>query len=146
MALDVETPDPPRLHGVTVPEDYDAEDAFEEGSRREELARFLDSGAWAMAFDEWSVGTSLTEAEFAAVRDLDLVERFDFYWHEAQGDVSYRSPTLPEELPAPYDAHLSSDDREEIEAELDDLGRIVSEVLENDYVDGDGTEFGYDWE
>ena len=147
MTLDVETPDPPTLSGAQDPGDYDAVDEpVDTGDdyRREALAEFLESGAWDDAFDDWADRTYLTEAEFRAVLDADLIDDLDFYWNPSAEDVGYRAPTVPTDLPASPD--LERDDIRGIEEELDDLGRTVSEVLENDYIGRSSEEFGYDWE
>jgi hypothetical protein len=147
MALDVETPDPPRLDDPLDPGDYEALDEPAEWTgddyRREELAGFLRDGAWQDAFEEWSEHTQLTEAEFEAVVDLGLIPQFDFYWNPAAEDVGYRAPTLPDPLPAPYDDRFDTADRDAVDAELDDLGRVASEVLETDYIHRNGGEFGF---
>lgn len=150
MVLDVETPDPPPLHGPQDPGDYDAveeeEDPTGTNHRREELAALLHDGAWAEAFEEWADHTYLTEAQFRAVLDLDLIDRFDFYWNPAAEDVGYRAPALPENPSTADDRMLGKGDIEEIEEELDALGRTVSEVVEQEYIHRDGDEFGYTWE
>ena len=149
MPLDVETPDPPRLQGPQDPGDYDAVDELEEETgdtyRREELADLLEQGAWEDAFYEWGDQTYLTETQFQTVREAGLFEEFDFYWNPTDDDVGYRAPTLPDDLTG-SDGPLDRSDVEDIEEELDALGRTVSEALENDYIHRDGDEFGYDWE
>lgn len=148
MTLDVETPDPPTLHGPQNPSDYDAVDEPEEWTgdeaRREQLAGLLEAGAWADGFEEWAADTYLTDDEFRTVRELGLLEAFDFYWNQSASDVGYRSPTVPADSDGAVD--LDDGDIEDIEEELDSLGWIVSEVLESDYIDSDGNQFGYSWE
>lgn len=150
MAHDVEIPDPPRLHGPQDPGDYEAVEELPEETgdtyRREDLAAFLREGAWEAAFAEWVDDADVAESEFRVVLDRDLVDAFDFYWNPAAEDVGYRSPALPEDLPAAETETLETDDMERIEDELDALGRIVSEVLENDYIHREDDEFGYSWE
>ncbi|WP_226483022.1 hypothetical protein [Natrinema amylolyticum] len=149
MTLDVEVPDPPRLHGSQDPGDYDAVDEPDERTgdnvRREALADFLEAGAWEDAFDEWARDTYLSETEFRAVREAGLLERLDFYWNQSAEDVGYRAPAVPDDLAATREG-LDDVDIQGIEEELDSLGRTVSEVLENDYIHRDGEEFGYTWE
>jgi hypothetical protein len=147
MTLNVETPDLPTLSGAQDPGDYDAIDEPEDAGddcRREALAEFLDEGVWADAFHDWADRTSLTEAEFRAVLDADLVDEFDFYWNPSAEDVGYRAPAVPTDLSA--SPGLDRDDVRGIEVELDDLGCTVSEVLENDCVGRSSEAFGYDWE
>lgn len=150
MALDVEIPDPPVLHGPQDPGDYEAVDELENSTddtyRREDMVQMLEDGAWEAAFDEWAETTYLTEAEFQVVLDLDLIDEFDFYWNPSAEDVGYRAPTLSEDTLELDDETIEQVDVEGIEEELDSLGRTVSEVLENDYIHRDGEEFGYSWE
>ncbi|MFC6767608.1 hypothetical protein [Natrinema soli] len=149
MTLDVEVPDPPRLRGPQDPGDYDAVDEPEEWTgddvRREELADFLDAGAWEDAFDEWSANASLTEDEFRALLERGLFAELDFYWNQSAEDVGYRTPPVPDELASTHDG-LDQSDIDDLEEALDSLGRTVSEVLENDYIHRDGEEFGYTWD
>ncbi|MFC4550408.1 MULTISPECIES: stage III sporulation protein AB [Halorussus] len=150
MTLDVETPDPPALRGPQHPGDYDAVDELEDETgdthRRENLAEFLQNGAWEDAFEEWAEHTYLTDEEFRVVRELGLIDEFDFYWNPSDEDVGYRAPTVPDELPEPYDETLERGDVQGIDEALDALGRTVSEVMENDYIHRDASEFGYSWE
>lgn len=147
MTLDVELPEPPALRDPQDRGDYEAIDMRDQQPvddyRRETLAGFLAEGAWRDAFEEWAEHTYLTEAEFDLVVDLGLIEGYDFYWDPATDDVGYRAPTLPDEIPD-HHASLEAADIEAIDGELDALGRVVSEVLENDYVLRDGEEaFGF---
>ncbi|MDS0474271.1 hypothetical protein [Natrinema sp. 1APR25-10V2] len=149
MTLDVETPEPPTLRGPQDPGDYDAVDEPDErtgdSTRRENLADFLEAGAWEDAFDEWAADTYMNESEFRAVRELGLLEELDFYWNPSAEDVGYRVPTVPEDLTTQYD-DIDEGEVEDVQDELAELGRTVSEVLENDYIHRDGEEFGYSWE
>ncbi|AQL43518.1 hypothetical protein BV210_12795 [Halorientalis sp. IM1011] len=150
MTLDVEVPDPPRLSGPGDPGDYDAVDEPEEWTgdeeAREALSDMLSAGAWEDAFEEWRRGTSLSVEQFRAARELGTFQHLDFHYNPTAEDVGYRAPSLPEGPDALAEAGLDRDDAREIEGELDDLGRIVSEVLENDYIHRSSEEFGYDWE
>ena len=147
MTLDIETPDPPMLSGAQDPGDYDAVDEPEDAGddyRREALAAFL----------EWGVSRRLRRlgrphlpdggrAPGRPQRGLRRRVRPLLEPLSAE-DVGYRAPTVPTDLPASPD--LNRDDIRGNEEELDDLGRTVSEVLENDYVERSSEEFGYDWE
>jgi len=149
MPLDVEPPDPPALHGPQDPGDYDAVEELDEETggnyRREELAALLDQGAWEAAFTEWAEHTYLTEEQFRVVRDAGLIEAIDLYWNPVAEDVGYRAPSVPADL-AGADGPLDRTDVGDVEEALDELGRTVSEALENDYIHRDADEFGYDWE
>jgi hypothetical protein len=150
MSLDVDRPEPPRLSGPGDPGDYDAVEEPEEWTGneqpREALSEMLSAGAWEDAFEEWRRGTSLSVEQFRAARELGTFERLDFHYNPTAEDVGYRAPSLPEDAETLADAGLDRDDAREIEGQLDDLGRIVSEVLENDYIHRSSEEFGYDWE
>ncbi|MCU4973020.1 hypothetical protein OB955_09725 [Halobacteria archaeon AArc-m2/3/4] len=148
MTLDVEIPEPPTIRAPQDPGDYDAVDEPEDWTGdtapREALAEFLREGAWADAFDEWREQTYMGEEEFQLVLDLGLIDEFDFYWNPSAADVGYRAPTLPESgTLSASDETLEEVDAEGIEEELDELGRTVSEVLENRYIDRSGEEFGF---
>lgn len=138
MSLDVEPPDPPSLRGPQSRGTYEAIDLDEEPTddyRHEELATALEEGAWADAFVDWAEDTFLTESEFETAREHGLFEAFDFYWEPADDEVGYQSPELQE--PGDFE------DPNGIADELDTLGRVVSEVLENDYLRRDENDFGF---
>lgn len=141
MTLDVEIPDSPPLRGPQSRGEYAAIDMTdqepEDDYRREEIGDVLREGAWRDAFEEWAEHTFLSEEDFGTVRELGLLERFDFYWDPASDEVGYRSPTVPERTSDEFD------DVQEVEEALDSLGRVVSEVLENDYLVRDSDEFGF---
>ena len=134
MSLDVDVPDPPRLHGPQTRGAYDAVDDPEEelsdDFRREEIRTVLRDGAWRDAFEEWADSTYLSAEEFETVERLGLFEEFDFYWDPATDEVGYRAPTVPE-----ADREAFPDrGADGVDEELDALGRAVSEMLENDYL------------
>lgn len=143
MSLDVSVPDPPSLSGPQPGGEYEAigtdAEAGEDDYRREEIERVLADGAWHDAFEEWTTHTDLTVADFETVLEAGLIDRFDFYWDPASDEVGYRSPTLPED--AGHDLDVAS--RNDVATELDELGRIVSEILENDYLRRDEETFGF---
>lgn len=143
MTLDVPVPDPPSLDGPQPRGDYEAIDNPVEHPgddyRREELEEILASGAWDDAFQEWASGTSLTAADFEVVQEYDLVQDFDLYWDPQTDQVGFRSPTLPDDARSDLDSGTVS----EVESELDTLGRVVSEMLENDYLRRDDETFGF---
>jgi hypothetical protein len=133
MSLDVEIPDSPPLRGPQGRGDYAAIDMTDrepdDDHRRGEIAAALREGAWRDAFQEWTEHTYLTAPEFERVRELGLLERLDFYWDPGDGEVGYRAPTVED--------RDAVDDPDGIEEELDSLGRVVSETLENDYLGRD---------
>ncbi|WP_332898465.1 hypothetical protein [Haladaptatus sp. CMSO5] len=143
MALDVLIPDPPSLSGPQSRGEYEAisnpVENPEDDYRREELATILADGAWEDAFDEWAAHTGMSEEQFEIVLEHDLVEGFDFYWDASSDEVGYRSPTLSEDARADLDTSVVDD----IELELDSLGRVVTEMLENDYLRRDDETFGF---
>ena len=143
MSLDVPVPEAPSLHGPQPRGEYEAidnpVDAPGDDYRREELETILESGAWDDAFDEWAAGTMLTPDDFEVVVDYDLIDKFDFYWDATTDEVGYRSPTLPDAARE----DLSRGDAGDIDSELDTLGRVVSEMLENDYLLRDDEDYGF---
>lgn len=143
MALDVPVPNPPSLHGPQPRGEYSAIDTQvdepEDDYRREEVAEILEAGAWHDAFEEWTTQTDLVRSDFDLVMEHDLFDEFDFYWDPATDEVGYQAPTLPAEV----DADRATGDVDDIETELDLLGRLVSEMLENDYLLRDEETFGF---
>ena len=141
MVLDVEVPDPPSLRGPQSRGAYEAIDMTDQvptdDYRREELEGALQEGAWQDAFEEWAAHTLLVDAEFERIVELGVIDRFDFYWDPATEEVGYRAPALNGEEREAFD------DPDGVDAELDSLGRVVSESLEDDYLVRDETEFGF---
>ncbi|GAA0305856.1 hypothetical protein [Halarchaeum salinum] len=140
MSLDVETPDPPELETDADLSDYDDVDASgANDTHRDDLDAFLHEGAWDEAFAEWAAQSGLDASEWQIVVDLDLIERFDFFWDDFADRVGYHAPGLPEDWKE-RDLHPDLDSWSTvsaINAELTELGRIVSDRLKADYVDWD---------
>ncbi|WP_114579484.1 hypothetical protein [Saliphagus sp. LR7] len=147
MTLDVDIPEPPALDGPQNPDDYDAvvesDERVGDNIPREALALFLQEGAWDAGFDEWRDHTYMTEDEFRLVHEHGLIDEFDFYWNPAAEDVGYRAPSFSDGVSTLDGEPLGKGERQGIEEELDELGRIVSEVLETDYIHRGGEEFGF---
>jgi len=138
MSLDVELPDPPSLSTNVDVSEYDDVETIGDGDyRRSELQTFLEDGAWERAFNEWSEHTELGEPEWQIVDDLDLVAEYDFFWDEFADRVGYHAPGVPEDW-RERNLHPELDSWNTvsmINAELAELGRTVSDLLKNDYVD-----------
>ncbi|MEF8886754.1 MAG: hypothetical protein V5A30_03035 [Haloarculaceae archaeon] len=137
MALDVATPDPPELEAMDPNEYEDAEVVGDTDYRREEIESFLRDGAWEQAFTEWAAGAGMTEADFAVVRDLELLERFDFFWDSHADRVGYHAPGLPEDWKE-REIHPDIDSWgtvSAINAGLTELGQVVCDVLKEEYID-----------
>lgn len=143
MSLDVAPPDPPHLPQDRDADEYDDADVASDEYRREELQAFLDEGAWDEAFEEWAAGTEMTEDTWAIVRDLDLVERYDFFWDDFAERVGYHAPGLPEDWRQReiHPALSSWGTVSSINAGLTELGQVVCDVLQEEYIDW---EAGYD--
>jgi hypothetical protein len=137
MSLDVEVPDPPELREVDPSEYEDAEVVGDADYRREEIEEFLRDGAWDRAWDEWAAHTDVEEEEFAIVRDLDMIQGFDFFWDGFAERVGYHAPGLPEDWKE-RDLHPELDSWNtvsSINAGLTELGQIVCDVLKDEYID-----------
>ena len=136
MSLDVPPPDPPTLQSVD-PNQY--EDATVEGDdfRRADLQRFLREGAWEEAFERWAATADLGETEWEIVLDLELIERFDFFWDDFADRVGYHAPGLPETWKERklHPELTSWGQVSGINAGLTELGQVVCEVLKDDYID-----------
>jgi hypothetical protein len=136
MTLDVPVPEPPSLNTVDPSEYEDAEVGGDE-YRREELEAFLAEGAWAEAFEEWATDSKLDEDEWQIVLDLELVERFDFFWDDFADRVGYHAPGLPEDW---KEREIHPDIQSwstvsGINAGLTELGQVVCDVLKAEYID-----------
>ncbi|SFS06497.1 hypothetical protein SAMN05216559_3047 [Halomicrobium zhouii] len=137
MTLDVDAPEPPALDPAQDAADYDDADPGGSEYRREELESFLEDGAWEQAFEKWADDTDLSETAFDVVVDLELIGEFDFFWDAFATRVGYHAPGLPEnwrerEIHPDLD---SWDTVSGINAAMAELGGVVSEVLEEEYVD-----------
>lgn len=137
MTLDVDAPHPPELNPARDVDDYDDADPGGGEYRREELEEYLEDGAWERAFDEWAEHTDLTEEAFDVVLDLEMIREFDFFWDSFATRVGYHAPGLPENWrEREIHPNLNSwDTVSGINAAMAELGGVVSEVLENEYVD-----------
>ncbi|MFB6127385.1 MAG: hypothetical protein ABEJ79_08865 [Halolamina sp.] len=136
MSLDVETPAPPSLE-TQDPNEYEDAEVMGDDYRRDELETLLGDGAWAEAFEQWAADSGLGETEWAVVRDLDLLSRFDFFWDDFADRVGYHAPGIPED----WKERNYHDDLESwgqvsgINAGLTELGQLVCEVLKSEYID-----------
>ncbi|MFC4356468.1 hypothetical protein ACFO0N_00730 [Halobium salinum] len=137
MSLDVETPPPPELASVDPNEYEDAEVVGDANYRREELGAFLREGAWAESFEQWATDTSVTEEQWDIVLDLDLLERFDFFWDDFADRVGYHAPGLPEDWKERklHPELTSWGQVSSINAGLTELGQVVCDVLKEEYID-----------
>lgn len=137
MSLAVETPAPPTLETGVDADEYDDADVGGDEYRREELEAFLETGAWDEAFEQWARETEMTETEFAIVRDLELISRYDFFWDDFADRVGYHAPGLPEDWKE-RNIHPDLDSWgavSAINAGLTELGQTVCDVLKEEYID-----------
>jgi hypothetical protein len=142
MALDVAVPDRPELESEVDTTEYEDVDVDGDEYRRDELADALADGAWADAFEEWAVGTSLDGETWDIVTDLNLIAEFDFFWDSFAGRVGYHAPGLPENWQE-RNIHPDIESWETvsaINAGLTELGQVVCEVLADDYLDWEADE------
>ena len=139
MALDVDLPPPPALSSEIDASEYEDVDVQGDDYRREEIATYLEEGAWETAFTEWAATTDLTEGEYAVVRDLELLRQFDFFWDSFAERVGYHAPGIPEDWKM-RDLHPELDTWatvSEINASLTELGQVICDVLKEEYIDWD---------
>ncbi|MFB6178906.1 MAG: hypothetical protein ABEI77_04190 [Halorientalis sp.] len=137
MGLDVPTPDPPDLQPHLDAEEYDDVDVQGEEYRREDLQEFLDDGAWERAFNEWGEHTDMDDSDFEIARELGLFAEFDFFWDAFADRVGYHAPGIPEDW-REREIHPALDSWgsvSSINASLTELGQIVCDVLETEYID-----------
>jgi hypothetical protein len=140
MALDVKTPDPPELEEVDPNEYEDAEIVGETDYRRDELEEFLRDGAWEEAFTQWAEGADLDEDGFRIIMDLEMFQRFDFFWDSFAERVGYHAPGIPEDWKErEYHPDIDSwGTVSGINAGITELGQVVCDVLKDEYIDWEG--------
>jgi hypothetical protein len=139
MPLDVEPPSPPDLQPDVDAEQYDDVNVDVSEYRREELESFLREGAWSTAFEAWAAETDMSEDAFDVATDLDLFERFDFFWDDFANRVGYHAPGIPEDW-RERDVHPDLDSWgtvSSINAGLTEFGQTVCDVLKDEYIDWD---------
>jgi hypothetical protein len=137
MALHVSPPEPPRLETNFDADDYDDVEVLGDDYRREELQEYLEAGAWAEAFDEWAAHAELDEAEWGVVTDLHMTDEFDFFWDDFADRVGYHAPGIPEDWKE-REVHPDLDSWASvsaINAGLTELGRTVSDLLKEEYIE-----------
>lgn len=137
MSLDVEIPDPPGLEEIDPNEYDDADVVGDTEYKRDEIEALLNQGAWEQAFTEWADQTDLDESEFQIVVDLDMLQRFDFFWDSFAERVGYHAPGIPEDWKERnyHEALDSWGTVSGINAELSELGQIVCDVLKSEYIE-----------
>ncbi|ESP88696.1 hypothetical protein [Candidatus Halobonum tyrrellensis] len=136
MGLDADPPEPPTLDAVD-PSEYDDTEVAGDEYHRADLERFLREGAWAEAFERWAADAEVDGTEWGIVTDLGLTARFDFFWDDFADRVGYHAPGIPEDWKE-RDLHPALESWAQvsaINAGLTEFGRIVCEVLKEEYVD-----------
>jgi len=137
MPVTAEPPDPPTLESVDPNEYEDAEVVGDTDYRREEIETFLREGAWDEAFEMWAADTDLDDDGFGIVVDIEMLQHFDFFWDGFADRVGYHAPGIPEDWKA-RDYHPDLDSWNAvsgINAAMTELGQVVCDTLETDYID-----------
>lgn len=138
MSLDVAVPDPPALDAGPDPDEYeDVTVVADTEYRRQELAEFLEEGAWEAAFEIWRQDTEVDATEFGIIADLGLFEEFDFFWDSFAERVGYHAPGIPEDW-RERDIHPDLDSWgrvSSINAGLTEFGQLVCDILKDEYID-----------
>lgn len=136
MQLPQSLPEPPDLEPHES--DWDDESAYESvDHRRDEIQAVLEDGAWERALNEWAEHTDWDETDFEIATDLGLFEAFDFSWDPDDERIEYHTPEVPDDW-RDRDLHPALDSWtlvSKIDEGLADLGRVVAEVLQTEYVD-----------
>ena len=137
MSLQVDPPEPPELNEIDPNEYDDADIVGETDYKRAELEAFLHDSAWNEAFGQWARESDMDKDVFEIVVDLNLVERFDFFWDSFAERVGYHAPGIPADWKE-RDIHPGLDSWgtvSSINAGLTELGQVVCDVLKDDYID-----------
>ena len=134
MALDVAVPEPPDLSNRGKPREFQLQDETlgSEDFYREDLEDLLQEGAWTEGFNEWTEYTDLNEEQVRIVSDLGLFQAFDFYWDPTDDRLRVDAPSVPDDWrERPATESLDSSTVSTVDTELQDLGRVVQETLED---------------
>ena len=134
MGLDVAVPEPPDLSNRGTPRDFEWLDETPGSTdfHREELEDLLQDGAWREGVDEWAEYTDLDEAQVRVVGELGLFQAFDFYWDPTDDRLRVDAPSVPDDWrERPATESLDSSTVSTVDTELQDLGRVVQETLED---------------
>jgi len=139
MTLDVDPPEPPTLVPVGT---EDGGTGADDDYLREQIQSHLEAGAWEEAFSQWADTTDMDVDEFAIAIDLDLFERFDFFWDEFAQRVGYGAPGIPEDWKERqyHDDLATWGQVSSINASMTELGQIVCDILKDDYLDVESSE------
>jgi hypothetical protein len=134
MALEIEVPEPPDLSNRGMPREFEwqEETLGSEDFYREDLEDLLQEGAWKEGFNEWTEYTNLNEEQVRIVSDLGLFQALDFYWDPTEDRLRFDAPTISDaQRGRNVTESLDSSTVSMIDGELDDLGRVVHEMLED---------------
>lgn len=134
MALEVDPPPPPTIVPPgTVEEGSGGDDDY----RRAELESYLEGGAWEEAFSMWAADTDMTEEEFHIALDLDLFDRFDFFWDDFAGRVGYSAPGIAEDWKETgyHDDLANWGQVSSINAGMAELGQLICDHLLENYLE-----------
>ena len=137
MTLDVASPSAPELDSRDHNEYEDAEVISGGEYRREAIEGFLHDGAWHSSFRRWAAETDMTPAVFEVILELELIERYDFFWDSFAERVGFHAPGIPEDWKE-RDIHPGLDGWgtvSAINAGLTELGQTVCDVLKDEYID-----------
>jgi hypothetical protein len=137
MSLDVDPPTPPDLEQIDPNEYDDADVVGDTDYKREELEQYLRDGAWAEAFGNWAAETGLSAADYEIMLDLEMIQRFDFFWDSFAERVGYHAPGIPEDWKErEYHPDIESwETVSSINASLTELGQEVCDVLKDEYIE-----------
>ncbi len=137
MTLDIDPPEPPTLVVSSTGDDE---------YRRQEIQEHLGAGAWEEAFERWSQETSIQSDAYQIAIELELFDRFDFFWDQFANRVGYAAPGIPDDWDrAEYHEDLTSwRQASSINAGLAELGQIVCDILKDEYLDWEEEDWGDD--
>ncbi|QSG05456.1 hypothetical protein [Halapricum desulfuricans] len=143
----MDVPEPPDLSNRGTPREFEWQDETlgSEDFYREDIEDLLQEGAWEEGFNEWGEYTTLDEAQIRIVSDFGLFQALDFYWDPTEDRLRFDAPTIPDDWrERDATASLDSSTVSMINDEVDDLGRVVQEVLEN-YIERNDDVSDYGW-
>ncbi|MDY6764095.1 MAG: hypothetical protein SV377_00135 [Halobacteria archaeon] len=103
----------------------------------EVVRKKLEEGAWEEALDEWKRTSNLTDEDLELIKELGLLEEYEFFWDPHVGRVGFESSSIPKNWKSQdyADKIKSWGQVSKINMALSDLGDIGRRILEEEYLE-----------
>ncbi len=103
----------------------------------EKLRDLLDDGVWEDAIVRWRDDGDLSREDYELIRDIDLLDEYEFFWDEEVDRVGYECPSIPKDWKTEsYSDRIDSWAQvSRINMALNELGNTVREIVEEEILD-----------